>query len=121
MSAIGAIFWKDGRPAERAMVERLGQGLRPYGRASQTICISGRCGVVFALHGAISPGDQPRQPVQANNGRHLFVFDGRLDNRAEISQDMAEPELRSGRMCDADLAFHSWLKGGDAAVRRWSG
>ena len=121
MSGIGAIFWKDGRPAERAMIERLGQGLRPYGRTSQTVCTSGRCGVVFALRGATGSGDHTHQPVQANNGRHLFVFDGRLDNRAEIAQGMAGSNFRSGRICDADLAFHSWLKGGDAAVQKWSG
>ncbi len=121
MSAIGAIFWKDGRPADRAMLDRLGQGLRPYGRISQTVSISGSCGVVFALSGATGAGDQVHQPVQANNGRHLFVFEGRLDNRVEIAQEMAASDFGAGRMDDADLAFRSWLKGGDAAVRKWSG
>ena len=121
LSAIGAIFWKDGRPADRAMLDRLGQGLRPYGRTSQTVCISGRCGVVFALRGATGAGDQLHQPVQANSDRHLFVFEGRLDNRDEIARGMAASDFGSGQMSDADLAFRSWLKGGDAAVRNWSG
>jgi len=77
--------------------------------------------VVFALRGAASFADQPHQPVQANNGRHLFVFDGRLDNRAEIARDLAGSNFPSGPLCDADLALQSWLKGGDAAVRTWSG
>ncbi len=121
MSAIGAIFWKDGRPADRAMLERLGQGLRPYGRTSQTVSVSGSCGAVFALRGAAGLTQQPHQPLQAHNGRHLFVFDGRLDNRADIAQGMAGSDFRPDRICDAELAFQSWLRDGDAAVKKWSG
>ncbi len=121
MSGIGAIFWKDGRPAERAMIERLGQGLRPYGRTSQTIRTSGPCGVVFALRGPIGRGDETSQPLQANDGRHLFLFDGRLANRVEIAQDLAGPATRAEQMSDADLAFQSWLNGGETAVQKWAG
>ncbi|WP_108880571.1 asparagine synthase-related protein [Anderseniella sp. Alg231-50] len=121
MSGIGAIFWKDGRPAERAVIERLGQGLRPYGRTAQTVRTSGSCGVVFALRGTTGMDDKASQPLQANDGRHLFVFDGRLANRAEIARDLGGSSFRSDRVSDADLAFQSWLMGGDAAVKKWSG
>lgn len=121
MSGIGAIFWKDGRPAERATIERLGQGLRPYGRKAQTLGISGSCGVVFASSSAPGLGLHSAQPLQMNDGRHLFVFDGRLDNRADIARSMMGSGARPDQMCDAELAFHSWLRDGEAAVRKWCG
>ncbi len=121
MSGIGAIFWKDGRPAERPLVERLGQGLRPYGRLSQSIRLSGSCGLAFARSGRTSDGNQSDQPLIANNDRHLFVFDGRLDNRGEIAADLPASPFLADRHSDADLAFQSWLDGGEAAVRQWCG
>ncbi|MGI9515169.1 MAG: asparagine synthetase B family protein, partial [Anderseniella sp.] len=118
---IGAIFWKDGRPAERAMIERLGQGLRPFGRKSQTVCVSGKCGVVFASSAVTGVADNAIQPLQANNSRHLFVFDGRLDNRVDIAHGMAGSGVRPDRLSDAELAFQSWLTDGEAGVQKWCG
>lgn len=103
------------------MVDRLGQGLRPYGRASQTVGISGSCAMVFASRSAVGYDDRKLQPLKANNGRHLFVFDGRIDNRVEVADSLPTAGAETHPASDAGLAFQSWLAGGEAAVRNWCG
>lgn len=103
------------------MIERLGQGLRPFGRKSQTVRVSGKCGVVFASSAVTDVADNAIQPLQANNSRHLFVFDGRLDNRVDIAHGMAGSGVRSDGLSDAELAFQSWLTDGEDGVQKWCG
>ena len=83
--------------------------------------LSGSCGVVFASNDRTAARTEADQPKMANNDRHLFVFDGRLDNRTEIAANLTNFRNIIDQISDAELAFQSWLDGGEAAVKQWCG
>lgn len=113
MGAIGAILWKDGRPADTAALDRLAQGLRPYGKGARSVVVAGPCGLIRA-------GDGPVREPPAGDGR-LFVFEGRLDNRDEIAARLSARAASLDRRSDTAVARASWLAEGEAGVRTWVG
>ena len=121
MGAVGGLLSEDPR-AVSADLERLVRGLtrRGSGAARQvTVGVGperrGRCALVTR-----SP--DPAAGAEADDGRWaadgdaILIWDGRLDNRAELGASL-DIEVST----DADTALHAWRRWGDEAFGRLVG
>ena len=85
MSAIWALIYDDGRPVDPADLARMSDALAPLGPERCEQWQHGPAGLGHRLM-AFTPEDlRERQPLRGADGRHVLVFDGRLDNRPELA------------------------------------
>ena len=117
MSGIAAVVSLDGSKVPQSEIERMANVLKPYGPDRQKVLIRGSAAFVFCLH-QLTPEDAfESQPMILAN-QFIMLFDGRIDNRSELSQALGigEPELRS--MPDGVLALRLFDRWGERAFER---
>lgn len=125
VSALAAIFHRDGAPADAADVERMLAAQRERGPDTQRVLCSG---AVALGHGLLATTPEDRlapQPFSADGGALVVTLDGRIDNRDEIA-DALDPALRGAPDVQVVAAAYSaWDAGftaqllGDFAVIVW--
>ena len=117
MSGIAAILNLDGSAVSRSEVERMANVLKPYGPDRQKTLVRGNAAFVFCLH-QLTPEDRfEHQPLLLAN-RFVMLFDGRIDNRSELSDALgiAASDLHS--MPDSMIALRLFDRWGERAFER---
>jgi asparagine synthase (glutamine-hydrolysing) len=117
MSAIAAVLSSDGSAIPQAEIVRMANVLKQYGPDRQKILARGNAAFVFCLHHLTPEDAYERQPLLLNN-RFVMLFDGRIDNRSELSAglDITAPELCS--LPDSVIALRLFDRWGDRAFER---
>jgi asparagine synthase (glutamine-hydrolysing) len=117
VSGIGAIVSLDGSGLHRSDIERMANVLRPYGPDQQRILIRRNAAFAFCLNKLTTEDNFEVQPLLIAN-RFVTLFDGRIDNRSELSKilGMTASELRSTP--DSMLAFRLFDRLGSLAFER---
>jgi len=117
VSGIAAVLNFDGSAVPQSEIERMANVLKPYGPNRQSVLRRGSAAFIVCLH-HLTPEDLfERQPLQLAN-RFVMLFDGRIDNRFELSDSLgiATPELQS--MPDSMIALRLFDRWGKRAFER---
>jgi len=96
MSGLVAMYNVDGRPVDPAQLARMSEAIAPRGPDGQGAWVNGPIGLAHRLLHITPESHRERQPVSDREGRYHLVWDGRLDNRAELLEDLhadSDPEL----------------------------
>ena len=105
MSAIAGIIQCDGRPVDRATLERMQTVLTPYGRDVQNHVHQGSAAFLRTLLRTTPEDRLDHQPlVHAESGTTL-LFDGRIDNRDELAHALGLSAAGTALMADSDLVL----------------
>ncbi len=113
MSAIAGILHPDGKPVDRASLERMQSLLTPYGRDAQNHWQAGSVALMRALL-RITPEDSlDHQPMLASG--LVVVFDGRLDNREELAGKLGIEAAELRLLADSELALRACSRWDEAA------
>lgn len=121
MSAIAGIIRFDGRPVDRATLDRMGALLTPYGKDTQQHSHQGTVAMLRTLLRTTPEDSFDRQPlIHAASGTTL-VFDGRIDNRAELAHSLGLTATETALMADSDLVLRACLRWETQAVDRLLG
>jgi len=117
MSGISAILNLDGSPVSAAEVERMANVLRPYGPDRQRTLARGNAAFVFCLH-QLTPEDLFEQQPLIFANRFVMLFDGRIDNRQELSEilNIAASDLHLTP--DSMIAMRLFNRWGEQAFER---
>ncbi len=121
MSGIGVIFHRDGRPVSRDDLERMSRSLAIYGPEKRTIKADGEVGFVYTHFTNTPEARLGTQPLVSRNGRYTMVFDGRIDNRADLAATLGLDTAKLAQMSDAALVLAAWEKSGEAGLNTWVG
>ena len=117
MSGIAAILNLDGSAVSRSEVERMASALKPYGPDRQKTLMRGNAAFVFCLH-ELTPEDRfERQPLLLAN-RFVMLFDGRIDNRSELSDAIGIAASDMHSMPDSMIALRLFDRWGERAFER---
>jgi asparagine synthase (glutamine-hydrolysing) len=111
VSGIAGLLHFDGRPAEEALLQRMTaamdyrgpDGIRHWCRGAVAL---GHCALVTTSE---QLGEV--QPLQNESAQVVLVFDGRLDNRAELRRELLSSGVRLRDETDAELvlcAYEKW-------------
>jgi asparagine synthase (glutamine-hydrolysing) len=115
MSALSALFMRDGSLAERNMAERMRNAQRMYGPDREAVRATG----AFALgwNHAIGFTPQDRNEFQPMNigDRFEMLFAGRLDHREELAFALSLDPARLAIISDGELARMTWERWQDRA------
>ena len=95
--------------------------LKPYGRDTSAIWNGGRVALLRTLL-RVSPEDAlDHQPIRHAESGLVMVFDGRIDNRDELCDQLEINGPRRLMLADSDVAFRAWLKWGEDCLPRLIG
>jgi asparagine synthase (glutamine-hydrolysing) len=121
MSAIAGIIRTDGRPVERAALERMQTLLTPYGEDAQNHSLQVSSAFLRTLLRTTPEDRLDEQPLIDNASGTTLLFDGRLDNREEIACALDIPPTQAMRMADSALVMRACLRWDVAAVEHLLG
>ena len=117
MSGIAAILNLDGSPVAPTEVERMANVLKPYGPDRQKIVVRGNAAFVFCLH-QLTPEDLFEQQPLVFANRFIMLFDGRIDNRHELSAVLNIPAADLPFTPDSTIAMRLFDRWGEHAFER---
>jgi asparagine synthase (glutamine-hydrolysing) len=109
MSALGGVYNFNGAPVEAAFLDRLASGLKSRGPDGCRSHASHSIGLVYRPFHTTRKSGSERQPSIASNGVAV-CWDGRLDNRQELLEQLSEDLL--GDSTDVGLVLAAYLKWG---------
>jgi len=121
VSAIAGIIRQDNQAVDRATLERMQALLTPYGQDAQQRWQQGPAGLLRTLLRTTPQDSFDRQPLQSDDGQLMLVFDGRLDNRADVVSKLGVPPQEAARMADSDLVLRACRRWDTDAVRHLVG
>lgn len=108
MSGIAGILCLQGRSSEPRLIAALIESLRTQGPDAQKLWMEGPMSMGCAALHATPEAHLDALPLVSQDGRYVITFDGRLDNRKELHQQLShERPLRE--LSDAALLLAAWL------------
>ena len=114
MSGIAAIIHLDGSPVHPSELEEMEKVLKPYGPDQQTTLIRGNAAFISCLH-HLTPEDVfERQPLLFAD-RFVMLFDGRIDNRSELGENLG---IVTSGLPDSVIAMRLFDRFGERAFER---
>ena len=116
MSAIAGLVHLDGRPCDPAAVQKLADALAYRAPGGTSIWTEGSAGLVHGLIVTTPESATERQPVVDAGAGLAITFDGRLDNRADLSRLLDVAIVDRGAIGDAELILRAYRVFGDAVV-----
>lgn len=116
MSALGAIFHRDGRPADRRALDRMRGALKMYGPDRDGVTLDRGMGLAWTHGVGFTPQDRLEfQPIEMEGGQQI-VFVGRLEHRGDLCSALGLPASRAADMADCELFRRAWLAWGERLV-----
>ena len=121
MTALAAIFLRDGRPVDRKRLTAVADSLRPFGAGAPTAWRGGPAGLVKTVSVVATPQDEfDSQPIELNGGR-VLLFDGFLNHREDLVSALGLTQGEAQRIADGALFARAVARWGDAAAERAEG
>ncbi len=121
MTAIAGILHFAAPPADSTTLERMQNVLAPYGRDAQHHWRQGNVALLRTLLRTTPEDSFDQQPLHHSASDTHLVFDGRLDNRDQLIQDLGLPAQEAKLMADSQLALQAILRWDTEAVSRFVG
>jgi asparagine synthase (glutamine-hydrolysing) len=130
VSAIAGIYFLDGRPLDRADLERMTASLAHRGPDGKGVWSGGPVGLGHRMLWTTPESLQEQLPLVSQSGDLVLTADARLDNRDELIAMLALTDCLSGSIPDSSLilaAYETWGEDcpaklvGDFAFTIWDG
>lgn len=108
MGGFAVIYNLDGRPADRAIFERMLAAIAHRGPDGRGQWIDGPLALGAQLFYTTPEAVRERQPLSNPDGRYYLVFDGRVDNRRELAAICRARGVPLRDDTDAELVLRAW-------------
>ncbi|RPF70920.1 asparagine synthase-related protein [Aurantiacibacter spongiae] len=120
MSAISAIFQRDGAPVAKDDVDRMAASLRIHAKRKLENRRLDNFGLTWGQAALFTPHDRfDQQPIMSGNAG--FVFSGFLTYRGDLENALGIESQRAKTMSDGALAHRAWNAWGREALPRLEG
>jgi len=130
MSGIAGIFNLDGRPADASLLRRMVDAIAHRGPDGSGVWIAGSVGLGHRMLRTTPESAVEKQPLTDESATLSLTFDGRVDNREEISSLLSSHGWKLRDQTDAEIilrAYQCWGEEcagkivGDFAFVVWDG
>lgn len=121
MTSIAGLVTFDGQHVDAATLERVENVFAPYGRDASNRRIFGNAGLLRTLLRTTPEDAFDRQPLVHPASGRVLVFDGRLDNRADLIRELRLPADEAQDCADSALALQACLSWDDDAPSHFVG
>jgi len=110
MSAIAGILYFDDAPVEHKLIERLTSVMASRGPDEQTHWVSGSVALGHCMLRTTPESLNEHQPLISEINDLAMVWDGRLDNRDELSRSLNIKGALQSEISDAELVLRSYIQ-----------
>ncbi|RUR31326.1 asparagine synthetase B family protein [Vreelandella nanhaiensis] len=110
MSAIAGLIHFDASAVDRDTLHRMQTLLTPYGRDAQHSWHRQNVGLIRTLLRTTAEDRLDQQPLWRGHEKLALVFDGRIDNRDELSEKLEIAPEKAALMADSELVYHACLR-----------
>ena len=121
MSGFTAIFQRDGQPLDVSVLHRMNEAIRHRGPDGSGSWVEGPVGLAHQMLHATPEATHEMQPAVSARGNFVLVYEGLIDNGADIRDAARAADLRVTDQTDATailLAYELWR---DECALRLSG
>ena len=121
MSAVAAVFCRDGGEPPRHRLAEVSAALNEFGASTATRC-AGPAGLVRAVSNGFTPedaGDAGIVAIGSEGGGRLLAFDGHLHHQADLVTALGRQHIRGE--ADSVLFARAWEHWGEGALQRVDG
>jgi asparagine synthase (glutamine-hydrolysing) len=112
MSGVAAVWRRDGRPLDRADLDRMLERLVPRGPDGGGAWVDGAVGIGHRLLRGAPPPDREKLPLVAGAGDLVLTADVRLDNRQALIAELGLAGRDAEDIGDTELVLHAWTRWG---------
>ncbi|MCH8826426.1 MAG: hypothetical protein IIB16_05655 [Chloroflexi bacterium] len=121
MSGIAGVFNLDGSPVAAGLLDGMLRDISHLGPDDSGLWLRGVVGFAHTQLRTTPESRYERQPLTLCNDKYTIVWDGRVDNRPQLIEELG-PEVSVTEFTpDAELALWSYVKWGDDAPKRLVG
>ncbi len=123
MCGIAGVLHADGRPVDRAMLQRMGDAIAHRGPDGEGFYVDGarpsvglvsrRLAVIDIAGGA--------QPMTVEDGAFTIVYNGEIFNAPELRRELESAGQRFRTRCDTEVVLRGYAVWGSDVVRRLNG
>ncbi len=121
MSGFVGMLHTDGRRVEPAVLDRMSRAIAHRGRNRSGAWVSGPIGLAHRLLFTTPESLDEHQPVSDEASDCRLVWDGRLDNRADLCRDIEVEGACLGKGTDPELVLAAYMCWGRQAVPKLYG
>jgi len=121
MSAIFGIFNLNGRPADRAILDRMAETMAHRGPDAVEKCSEGPVALGHAMLRTTPEARFERQPYRDAVAGLIITADARIDNRRELADELGIREGLQDGLPDSRLILAAYLKWGEDCIRHFNG
>jgi asparagine synthase (glutamine-hydrolysing) len=121
VSAIAGLLFFDGAPVPPGLVDKLTQRMASAGPDAQDVWVAGSMALGHCLLRTTPEARIERQPLASRDGRFVLAWDGRLDNRVELRDELEAAGRAVRDDSDAELALQAFTAWGADCPRRFLG
>ena len=90
MCGIAVAIGMNGRPIERAAVERMAESLLHRGPDDGGIYVDGAVGMGFRRLSILDLSEAGHQPMVSQDGQYVLVFNGEIFNYVELREELRQ-------------------------------
>jgi asparagine synthase (glutamine-hydrolysing) len=121
MSGLAAVFNRDGRPVETGAVVKMLDAMAHRGPDGFRIWHDGDVALGHRMFRTTPESLEEVQPHRDETGALVLIFDGRIDNGAELRSLLDEQGLHARDATDAEVVLRSYQCWGEACVEKLLG
>ncbi len=121
MCGISGFLNLDGRPAARAVVERMSRALAHRGPDGDGHWLEGPFGLGHRRLAIIDLSDAAAQPMISRHGRFVISYNGEVYNFRELRAALAAAGCRFRSTSDTEVILEAFAKWGKDAISRFNG
>lgn len=121
MSAIAGIVHFDGAPIEPGLIEKLTEAMKGRGPDGQNHWAQGSVALGHGMLRTTPESIEESAPLESQDRNLVLVWDGRLDNRAEIHSGLKSRGAQLRDESDAELVLQAYVAWGEETPRHLLG
>src|SRR5215469_6691302 len=123
MCGIAGIFFKDGRPIARRVLDEMGLAIAHRGPDSEGTYVDQGCPSVglAARRLAIIDVENGDQPMSTEDGNHTIVYNGEIFNATKVRGDLEALGHRFRSRCDTEVILRGYVQWGSGVLDRLNG
>ena len=121
MCGIGGTLYFDGRPADAAVLERMGSSVAHRGPDDAGVWSDGAAGLMNRRLAVIDLSPAGHQPMSNEDGSIVATYNGEIFNFRELREQLTAAGHVSRSRTDTEVVVHAFEEWSERAIERFNG
>ena len=115
------MVYRDGRPVDRGLVQRMGACLRHRGPDDEGEYTGGGAGIAHTRLSIIDLSESGRQPMRSDDGRYVVAYNGEVYNFRELRHTLERCGHEFRGRSDTEVVLRAYIEWGESSFAKLEG